>query len=146
MNDVVHLNTFSIISYIIGLAGIGGGIYGFFRFSDYKVTVRLQNDKIKALEGQAETFRQDLETSQKAHAESMRVISNLEGKIEAYKDIPIQEIRNSLASLAASSAGLADSNQQILSTLKNSAIIAATDATDGGLLVKTEKTITVPGK
>lgn len=125
-------NIIATISYGFGLAGMGGAIISFLRFNNYKETVKLQNDNIKALQDQAEILKSELEASKNDNAEAMGAIKRLQGNLDAYKEIPLKEISLSLAQLATS-------NQDILSTLKSSAAIAASLASDGGLLVKTKE-------
>lgn len=120
-----------IISYSIGIVGVAGAIYSLFKYSSYKATVQLQNDNIKALKDRLSILETDLADEKKARAESEKTISNLEGKLQSYKEIPLQEISTSLVKLA-------DSNQEILTTLKNSALVA-TAQKEGDLLVKAKQ-------
>ncbi len=82
---------------------------------------RAERDKEK------ETYRKDLneeiKTRQEMHLQNQKSISNLEGQLATYKEIPLKSIASSLQALS----NLLDSNNQILETLKGSAIIAATD-------------------
>ena len=121
-----------IFSYGIGIVGVAGAIYSLFKYSNYKATVQLQNDNIKALKDKLSIIESDLADEKRARAESEKTISNLEGKLQSYKEIPLQQISTSLVKLA-------ESNQQILTTLKQSAIIAAAAQKEGGLLVQTKE-------
>ena len=82
---------------------------------------RVERDKEK------ETYRKDLneeiKTRQEMHLQNQKSISNLEGQLATYKEIPLKSIASSLQALP----NLLDSNNQILETLKNNTIIAATD-------------------
>ena len=48
------------ISYGFGVIGVAGIGYSFIRYSDYKTTVKLQNDNIKALRDQADTHTKEI--------------------------------------------------------------------------------------
>lgn len=82
---------------------------------------RVERDKEK------ETYRkylnEEIKTRQEMHLQNQKSISNLEGQLATYKEIPLKSIASSLQALS----NLLDSNNQILETLKGSAIIAATD-------------------
>jgi chromosome segregation ATPase len=125
------LEPLTVVSYGAGLVGISGFVFSFVRYNNYKGTVQLQNDNIKALQDQAVILKGELEKAEKSRIELNISIGNLQGKLESYKEIPLQEISRSLAKLATS-------NQDILTTLKNSAIIAKANAKHGGMLVQTE--------
>ena len=94
----------------------------------------------KDREEERQKFQKELddekETRQKLHLENQKAISNLEGQLATYKEIPLQSIAESLQAIPK----LVDSNQKILDTLQGSAKIAEKEQSDGGLLVKTKET------
>lgn len=105
-------NWVSILSYAVGLLGVIGGGVGFIRFGDYKTTVKLQNDNIKALRDQADIHESQLKEEREARLASDKALAALQGKLEAYKEIPLQSIAVSLGKIA-------DSNTQILNLLSS---------------------------
>lgn len=125
-------NPLVMISYGIGILGMVGGAFSFIRYSNYKATVQLQNDNIKALQDKVGILEDQLNMSRSANIEATKSISNLEGKLEAYKDIPLHDIKESLSSLA-------DSNKEILSTLKKSVSIVPQGKSEDGLTLKTRE-------
>ena|SRR3990167_11259947 len=134
-NDLVSILT--IGSYIIGFLGVGGAAFSFFRYNNYQTTVKLQNDSIEALKTNNEILSAELEktreNARREHAESMKAIGVLEGRIQSYKEIPLKNIALSLEKIS-------DSNGKILESLTTSATIVKEASHDGGLLVKTKET------
>lgn len=82
---------------------------------------RVERDKEK--ETYRKNLNEEIKTRQEMHLQNQKSISNLEGQLATYKEIPLKSIASSLQALS----NLLDSNNQILETLKGSAIIAATD-------------------
>lgn len=116
-------NILVMASYLVGLLGIGGGVFSFLRYTSYQTTVKLQNDNIKALQDQNNIQKTELAEIKKAHIEDARAIANLEGKLQSYKEIPLQQISESMSKIA-------DSNVKILSILEKMPMM------DNGLMVK----------
>ena len=128
-------NTFTIleiVSYVIGILGIGGGVFSFLRYSNYKATVSLQNDNIKALQENNKIITQrlaDTEAAAKLAASShslaslasAKEIGVLQGQVKLYSGLQLEKITEALVALAESNKFIAGSNREILDTLKSSA-------------------------
>ena len=95
---------------------------------------KTKTDNIKDLMDRVAILEKEREYSREQHIDNQKAISNLEGQLSTYKDIPLKSIADSLALLPK----IIDSNQEILNTLKKSANITNAKAHDGGLLVKTK--------
>lgn len=115
---------------IFSALGIAGAVFSFLRYANYKTTVKLQNDNIKALQDSTGILQSDLNASKKDHVEALKLIANLQGQLQTYKELPLK-------SIAASLDNLVGSNDKILQRLETSAIIAADSVADEGLLVHT---------
>lgn len=73
------------VSYGVGIIGMAGFVFGFFRFSNYKETVQLQNDNIKALQDRDDLQQQEID---KLKTEN----KSLQLTIQEVKTIPLKEI------------------------------------------------------
>lgn len=96
---------------------------------------KIKTDNIKDLTERVKILEKEREYSREQHIENQKAISNLEGQLKTYKEIPLQQIANSLESLPK----LVESNGKILSVLQKSAAIAADDADADGTLVRTNE-------
>lgn len=114
-------------AYALGIIGAIAGVYGFFRYADYKNTVQLQNDSIKALQENNTILKNEIENSKKARVILDQQITVLTNEVMTYKNLQLEKIATALTANSELLGTLAKSNEQILSTLKSSAIIAATD-------------------
>lgn len=117
-----------------GVKGIKSGVKDS-NISDLSKRVEIlekERDELK------KAIQNEREIAQKQHLENQKSISNLEGQLATYKEIPLKSIANSLEAIPK----LVISNQYILDTLRGSAKIAKDDREEshkaGGLLVKTE--------
>ena len=135
--DITFMGIVEIISWIIGIVGIGGGVFSFLRYNNYKVTVQLQNDSIKALQDNKIITDEALA---KAHLEikelqidSASKIGELTGQVKLYRDLNLKDIAEALSVIS-------KSNAKILSTLQASAVILSSEKHGAGLLVKTVET------
>ena len=84
---------------------------------------KVKTDNLNDLKERVEILEKEREDAREQHIENQRAISNLEGQLNTYKEIPLKSIASSLEALPK----IVDSNSQILETLKGSAVIAATD-------------------
>lgn len=116
-------NILVMLSYGVGILGVLGGVFAFLRYTSYQATVSLQNDNIKALQDQNKLLKEELSSIRKEYTESMKAIANLEGKLQSYKEIPLQQISESMLKIA-------DSNTKILDILDKMPML------DNGLMVK----------
>lgn len=117
-----------------GVKGIKSGVKDS-NISDLSKRVEILEKERDELKKAIENER---EIAQKQHLENQKSISNLEGQLATYKEIPLKSIADSLEAIPK----LVTSNQFILDTLRGSAEIAKEDREEshkaGGLLVKTE--------
>ena len=81
------------ISYGIGILGISAGIFSFVRYNNYKGTVELQNDNIKALEDQAKIHSQILE-------DNKITIEKLNARINVVESLPLEAILTELKNIS----------------------------------------------
>jgi hypothetical protein len=100
--------------------GIGGFIFSFLRYSNYKETVQLQNDNIKALQDNAVILQRELEKHKKSQTDNLKAIARLEGQVDLYKELPLRELAEGIKSVSVS-------NDKILKVLEHSQLIAAED-------------------
>jgi chromosome segregation ATPase len=103
-------NFISILGYIVGVVGAVTVIFS-----------KVKNENIKDLRERVEILEKEREDARTKHIENEKAISNLEGKLESYKEIPLKSIASSLEALPK----IVDSNAQILETLKGSATVLA---------------------
>jgi hypothetical protein len=124
MNSSPLISLLEIAAYVIGILGIGSGVFSFVRYGNYKTTVQLQNDSIKALQDNKmitdealEKAREEIKALQLDSADRIGV---LKGQVQLYKDLNLKDIADALI-------GINKSNTQILNTLKQSASTLATN-------------------
>lgn len=89
-------------------AGFGGFWYAF------------RSKEQKLLQEQVKETKEAVERCESKHAEYVKSVSNLQGQIDVLKKVPLAEIAEDMKKLTLS-------NAEILTTLKGSAVIAATD-------------------
>lgn len=141
-----------VLRYINLLSFIALGVVGFYairskvknsNLSDLKDRVGILEKELQFTRDEKEKDRQlfkkeladEIKTRQELHLENQKSISNLEGQLATYKEIPLKSIAASLEQLPK----LVESNQEILDTLKGSAVTAEKAQANGGLLVKTKE-------
>jgi len=125
----MQVNFLSAIGYLVGVAGAITIIFS-----------RVKTENLSDLKDRVELLEREREEARKQHIENQKAISNLEGQLATYKEIPLKSIAKSLEELAKSNKETSESNTLILNALRKSAIIAEDASHDGGLLVKTKKT------
>lgn len=108
------------------IVGVGGAISILFS--------KVKNQNYNDLKERVRILEQERKSSRDEHILNKEAIAKLEGKLEAYKEIPLKFIPEALETLI-------KSNASILETLNKSAEIADEAIYDGGLLVKTKKGI-----
>ncbi len=119
--------TISILGYLVGVVGAITVIFS-----------RVKTENLKDLKERVDILEKDREESRVQHIENQKAISNLEGQLSTYKQIPLKSIAQSLKDLSESQKDTARTNGLILKTLDNSATILSGEKHDGGVLVKTE--------
>lgn len=91
--------------------GVGGLSMGWFKIlKETNNLLKEQNQELKA----------DNKEWQLKHSANEKAIANLQGQLNVLKDVPLQRIDSSLASIS-------DTNLQILATLKSSAVTLVHD-------------------
>lgn len=85
-----------------------------------KVLIDTYEKRLKALEDQKEE-------DHKTQLENVKAIADLQGQIKVYKELPLQEMAKAMEEISRVNKTIADSNSEILKTLRSSAVIAAED-------------------
>lgn len=81
---------------------------------------KIKTDNLKDLKLRVEILEKEREEAREQHVDNQKAISNLEGQLKTYKEIPLKAIASSLDKLS-------ESNGNILRVLEGSTIIAAKD-------------------
>lgn len=113
----------SIIGYI-SLA-IGSLLAIFSRIP--KQTIENQKSLIETYEKRLKALEDQKEADHKTQIENVKAIADLQGQIKVYKELPLQEMAKAMEEISRVNKGIADSNTEILHTLRSSALIAAED-------------------
>lgn len=122
-----HLSTAITISGYIALA-IGAAL---------SLMSKVKNDNLSDLKDRVEILEKELKYAHDQHVDNQKAISNLEGQLQTYKEIPLKSIASSLEALPR----IMESNTQILETLKGSALIAASDRSSTGTTQKVQEQV-----
>lgn len=75
---------------------------------------KTKSDNLKDLKERVEILEKERKYADERHLQNQKAISNLEGQLSTYKEIPLKSIADSLTALPT----LVNSNQQILEALK----------------------------
>lgn len=129
------MDPISVIGYI---ALVVGSILALFSRLP-KQTIQNQKDLIETYEKRLKALEDQKDEDRKQHIENVKAIAELQGQIKVYKELPLQEMAQAMQKISLVNETIAKSNEQILSTLKNSALIAADDR----LTTHTETTQTI---
>jgi len=81
---------------------------------------KVKTDNLKDLKERVEILEKEREFAREQHLENQKAISNLEGQLATYREIPLKSIALSLDRLS-------HSNESILRVLSKSAVIAEQD-------------------
>lgn len=117
------MDPISIIGYIVG---VGGGILALFSRIP-KQTITNQKDLIETYEKRLKALEDKADEDRKNHLEQVKAIADLQGQIKVYKELPLQEMAVAMQEISRVNKGIAESNTEILRTLRTSANIAADD-------------------
>lgn len=79
------------------------------------LTSKTKADNLKDLKERVEILEAERRYADERHLQNQKSISNLEGQLKTYKEIPLKSIAQSLESLPV----LVNSNREILTTLQN---------------------------
>lgn len=134
---VTHMDPVSVIGYVALVAGSALAIFS--RIP--KQTITNQKDLIETYEKRLKALEEQGKEDQRQHIQNVKDIADLQGQIKVYKELPLQEMAGAMKDISEVNKQIAASNQEILKTLKSSAVIAAGDrtATDTSIHVKTHK-------
>lgn len=122
-----HLSTAITISGYIALA-MGAAL---------SLMSKVKNDNLSDLKDRVDILEKELKYAHNQHVDNQKAISNLEGQLQTYKEIPLKSIASSLEALPR----IMESNTQILETLKGSALIAASDRSSTGTTQKVQEQV-----
>lgn len=111
------------------LVGIGGSVLALFSRIP-KQTIQNQKDLIETYEKRLKALEDQALEDKKQHIENVRAIADLQGQIKVYKELPLQEMASAMQEISRVNKGIADSNTEILRTLKASAITLAENTTE----------------
>lgn len=117
------MDPLSLIGYIVG---VGGGILALFSRIP-KQTITNQKELIDTYEKRISALETQKEEDHKTQLENVRAIADLQGQIKVYKELPLQEMARAMQEISEVNKTIAESNTEILKTLRNSALIAADD-------------------
>lgn len=144
MSDV-YTHVFENVALIAGVMGTIGGVFSFFRYGNYKATVKLQNDSIYALEKNNEILAKAIEEAKESHLRATKEIGILEGQVRIYKDLQLEKMAEAMQVISKTNQDISKTNQEILQALKGN--VSQTTKDNGGLLVHTDDTASpVAGK
>ncbi len=90
---------------------------------------KIKDDNIKDLVARVEILEKEREYAREQHLENQKAIAHLEGQLKTYKDIPLQQIADSIKALATT-------QDAVLKRMNESAKISKHEAETGGMLVK----------
>lgn len=103
----MQTNFLSIIGYLVGVAGAITVVFS-----------KVKTDNLNDLKERVEILEKEREFARQQHIENQKALSNLEGQLSTYKEIPLKSIAKSLDELS-------KSNGKILSRLEKSAVLAS---------------------
>lgn len=92
-----------------------------------KQTIQNQKDLIDTYEKRLKALEDQKEEDHKTQLQNVRDIADLQGQIKVYKELPLQEMASAMQDISRVNQAIAESNNEILRTLRSSAVIAAGD-------------------
>lgn len=116
------MDVFTIAGYAVGVVG-----------AVLALTSKTKSNNLADLKERVEILEKEREYARTQHIENLKAIANLEGQLKTYKDIPLQQIAESLKALATS-------QDAVLKQLNDSARISKAEAESGGMLVQNRET------
>lgn len=116
MSTSFNLNTYLNILSLVAMAVV----------AFYVVRSKVKDENLNDLKERVAILEKEREEARTQHLENQKAIANLEGQLKTYKDIPLKSIATSLEALPS----IMNSNNLILTTLQNSALIAAQDKSE----------------
>lgn len=102
---------FNLYLNILGIISLVGGAY-------LVLMSKIKTDNLNDLKERVEILEKEREFARQQHIENQKALSNLEGQLSTYKEIPLKSIAKSLDELS-------KSNGKILSRLEKSAVLAS---------------------
>lgn len=82
---------------------------------------KVKSNNLKDLKERVEILEKEREFAREQHIENQKAISNLEGQLASYKEIPLRSIAESLESISKTTKATQVSNNRILETLEKNA-------------------------
>lgn len=101
-----NINFISALGYLVGVAGAITVVFS-----------KIKTDNLNDLKERVAILEQEREEARRQYQENQKAISNLEGQLATYKEIPLKSIAKSLDELS-------KSNNLILNRLEKSALDA----------------------
>lgn len=120
------MDPITIGAYIVG---VGGSVLALLSRIP-KQTIQNQKDLIDTYEKRLKALEDQAQEDKKQHIENVRAIADLQGQIKVYKELPLQEMASAMQEISRVNKGIADSNTEILRTLKASAVTLAENTTE----------------
>lgn len=102
---------FNLYLNILGIISLVGGAY-------LVLMSKIKTDNLNDLKERVAILESEREFARQQHIENQKALSNLEGQLSTYKEIPLKSIAKSLDELS-------KSNGKILSRLEKSAVLAS---------------------
>lgn len=125
------MTSFSGALDVVGAVSLVIGAIAYLKSTTRKVNDGAATELIANLTALRETDKEEFNKRLKAledqHLEDAKLLAHMQGQIATYKDVPLQELSVSMASIATDIKLNAQSSAQILETLRKSAVIAAAD-------------------
>lgn len=101
----------------------------------YEFVVNGYKEQVARLTEEIATLRArhtaEIANLQSGHAESLKLIGQLQGELKSYKELPLKSIADGLQAIQSST-------DRVFERLESSAVIAADQQNNGGLMIKTK--------
>jgi hypothetical protein len=108
-----------------------GGSWGFYRLrkpsQDTDKRIETLTGLVEDYEKRIKFLEDKIKEDAQLHVDNARAISNLQGQIKVYKDLPLRELADGIKEVVKVSQQNADSNKEILHVLQQTSFINAED-------------------
>lgn len=104
-----------------------GGIYAYGKSRAPQQTIKQLEQLSGAYEKRIKALEDDLKDSHRVQLENVAAISDLQGQVKVYKELPLQQLADGIKEVVGISKTNAESNQKILEVLTSGAALAAED-------------------
>lgn len=126
------ISTQSVQNVVIVITVVGGALL-YFRNRIPQQNVAQLTALTGTYEKRIAALEQELKSNHKIQLDNVAAISDLQGQIKVYKDLPLRELADGIKKVV-------DTNQDILNTLKSSALTLVTDTKDAAAAAQEVKT------